>query len=134
MVGYVQSRGRARRATSTFVVMIQQNNASELDNYRSLSENEPQIRRLYQSGIPTLGAGGQTVDDEGNSDYVYPTDLAKRERFVVPGTGAILTYNTAIGLLGHLCSLIHAMRLPRHKDRVTVVPLSLQCSSLRCCH
>jgi len=106
MVGYVQSRGRARRATSTFVVMIQQNNASELDNYRSLSENEPQIRRLYQSGIPTLGAGGQTVDDEGNSDYVYPTDLAKRERFVVPGTGAILTYNTAIGLLGHLCSLI----------------------------
>jgi len=50
---------------------------------------------------------GQTMDRGGDgSDYVYPTDLAKRERFVVPGTNAILTYNTAIGLLGHLCSLI----------------------------
>ena len=108
MVGYVQSRGRARRATSTFVVMIQQNDTSQLDNYRSLSENEPHIRKLYQSGTPAplLGVGVQVEDDEDNSDYVYPTDLAKRERFVVPGTGAILTYNMAIGLLGHLCSLI----------------------------
>jgi endoribonuclease Dicer len=47
------------------------------------------------------------MDDEGDcSDYVYPTDLVNRESFVVPGTNAILTYNTAIGLLGHLCSLI----------------------------
>jgi endoribonuclease Dicer len=110
MVGYVQSRGRARRATSTFVVMIQQNNTSQRDSYLSLSENEPHIRRLYQSGTPVLNSspmGGQTMDDDGDSgDYVYPTDLAKRERFVVPGTNAILTYNTAIGLLGHLCSLI----------------------------
>ena len=109
-MGYVQSRGRARRATSTFVVMIQQNNTSQRDNYLSLSENEPHIRRLYQSGTPVLNSspmGGQTMDDDGGSgDYVYPTDLAKRERFVVPGTNAILTYNTAIGLLGHLCSLI----------------------------
>ena len=109
MVGYVQSRGRARRKTSTFVVMIQQNSASQLDNYRSLSENEPNIRKLYQSGTPLYSrpVGGETMDDDGDSsDYVYPTDLAKRERFVVPSTNAILTYNTAIGLLGHLCSLI----------------------------
>lgn len=110
MVGYVQSRGRARRATSTFVVMIQQNNTSQFDNYRSLSESEPHIRKLYQSGTPASLSGpmdSQTeVDDEDNNDYVYPTDLAKRERYVVPSTGAILTYNMAIGLLGHLCSLI----------------------------
>lgn len=110
MVGYVQSRGRARRATSTFVVMIQQNNTSQRDNYLSLSESEPHIRRLYQSGTLVFNSGlmgGQIMDDDGDSsDYVYPTDLAKRERFVVPSTNAILTYNTAIGLLGHLCSLI----------------------------
>ena len=110
MVGYVQSRGRARRATSTFVVMIQQNDTSQFDNYRYLSENEPHIRQLYQSGALTPFSGpvvDQMVDDEDDGgDYVYPSELAKRERFVVPGTGAILTYNTAIGLLGHLCSLI----------------------------
>jgi endoribonuclease Dicer len=109
MVGYVQSRGRARRATSTFVVMVQQNNTSEIENYRSLSEREPHIKSLYQSGAlksPSVPEGGQSEDEEDSSDYVYPTDLAKRERFVVPSTGAILTYNMAIGLLGHLCALI----------------------------
>jgi endoribonuclease Dicer len=106
MVGYVQSRGRARRKTSTFVVMIQQNSASQLDNYRSLSENEPNIRKLYQSGTPLYSrpVGGETMDDEADSgDYVYPTDLAKRERFVFPSTNAILTFNKAIGHHGHLC-------------------------------
>ena len=110
MVGYVQSRGRARRASSTFVVMIQQDDRSQFDNYRSLSENEPHMRQLYQSGTLTFFSepgNDQTMDNEEDiSDYVYPTELAKRERFVVPSTGAILTYNTAIGLLGHLCSLI----------------------------
>ncbi|KAI0253802.1 hypothetical protein BJV78DRAFT_1298163 [Lactifluus subvellereus] len=109
MVGYVQSRGRARRATSTFVVMVQQNNTSDIHNYRSLSEREPHMKKLYQSGTFTslsVLEGGQSEDEEDSSDYVYPTDLARRERFVVPSTGAILTYNMAIGLLGHLCALI----------------------------
>jgi endoribonuclease Dicer len=90
--------------------MIQQNDTSQYDNYRYLSENEPQIRQLYQSGAFTPFSGpvvDQLVDDEHDGgDYVYPSELAKRERFVVPSTGAILTYNTAVGLLGHLCSLI----------------------------
>jgi endoribonuclease Dicer len=109
MVGYVQSRGRARRATSTFVVMVQQNNTSEIENYRSLSEREPHIKSLYQSGdfkSLSVPERGQSDEEEDSNDYVYPTDLAKRERFVVPSTGAILTYNMAIGLLGHLCALI----------------------------
>src|ERR1700761_1776760 len=108
MVGYVQSRGRARRATSTFVVMVQRNCTSDIDNYRSFSQNEAYIKKLFRSSAPQSlqePVAGET-GDEGGSDYVYPTDLAKRERFVVPSTGAILTYNSAIGLLGHLCSLI----------------------------
>ncbi|KAI9446772.1 hypothetical protein H4582DRAFT_2070099 [Lactarius indigo] len=119
MVGYVQSRGRARRATSTFVVMVQQNSTSEIDNYRSFSESEAHIKKLYRSSAPRSlqePVAGETED--GGGDYVYPTDLAKRERFVVPSTGAILTYNSAIGLLGHLCSLIPCDAFtPSHKPR-----------------
>ncbi|KAH9063782.1 hypothetical protein EDB83DRAFT_2519936 [Lactarius deliciosus] len=119
MVGYVQSRGRARRATSTFVVMVQQDSTSEIDNYRSFSENEVHIKKLYRSSAPRSlqePVAGETEDGAG--DYVYPTDLAKRERFVVPSTGAILTYNSAIGLLGHLCSLIPCDAFtPSHKPR-----------------
>jgi len=88
--------------------MVQQNSTSDIDNYRSFSENEAYIKRLFHSSAPQPlqePIVGET-DDGGGSDYVYPTDLAKRERFVVPNTGAILTYNSAIGLLGHLCSLI----------------------------
>ena len=120
MVGYVQSRGRARRATSTFVVMVQQNSTSEIKNYRSFSENEAYIKRLFRSPAPHFlqePVAGET-EDGGGGDYVYPTDLAKRERFIVPGTDAILTYNSAIGLLGHLCSLIPCDTFtPSHKPR-----------------
>ena len=120
MVGYVQSRGRARRATSTFVVMVQQNSTSEIDNYRSFSQNEAYIKGLFRSSAPQSlpePVAGDTEDGGGN-DYVYPTDLAKRERFVVQSTGAILTYNSAIGLLGHLCSLIPCDTFtPSHKPR-----------------
>ncbi|KAF8274257.1 hypothetical protein EI94DRAFT_1794472 [Lactarius quietus] len=120
MVGYVQSRGRARRATSTFVIMVQQNSTSEIDNYRTFSHNEAYIKKLFRSSNPQSlqePVAGET-EDGGGSDYVYPTDLAKRERFAVQSTGAILTYNSAIGLLGHLCSLIPCDAFtPSHKPR-----------------
>ncbi|CAL1703381.1 unnamed protein product [Somion occarium] len=110
MVGYIQSRGRARQKTATFIVMIQQGQAMHAERYRAFSETEPELRRVYQTRDDRKEAQPED-DEEGFED---PDDLAERERFVVPSTNAVLTYNTAIGLLNHLCSLI-----PR--DRFTPV-------------
>lgn len=115
MVGYIQSRGRARQKAATFVVMVQEGQASHIERYKSFSESEPQLRLVYQTreDLPKPAQDDELEEGEERED---PLDLAERERYVVPNTGAILTYNTSIGLLNHLCSLI-----PR--DRFTPIHL-----------
>ena len=115
MVGYIQSRGRARQKAATFVVMVQEGQASHIERYKSFSESEPQLRLVYQTreDLPKPVQDDELEEGEERED---PLDLAERERYVVPNTGAILTYNTSIGLLNHLCSLI-----PR--DRFTPIHL-----------
>ena len=55
MVGYIQSRGRARHKTATFIVMVQEGHASHLERYKNFSESEPQLRLVYQrrDDLPT---------------------------------------------------------------------------------
>ncbi|KZT11110.1 uncharacterized protein LAESUDRAFT_642494 [Laetiporus sulphureus 93-53] len=109
MVGYLQSRGRARHRTSKFVIMVQQGHAAHMERYRAFSEIEPQLREVYQERDAEKEPG--EIDDEPDD----PVDIAERERYVVPHTGAVLTYNSAISLLNHLCSLIpHDKFTPVH--------------------
>ncbi|PCH38586.1 hypothetical protein WOLCODRAFT_88179 [Wolfiporia cocos MD-104 SS10] len=116
MVGYLQSRGRARHKTSRFIVMVQQGHLTHIERYRAFYESEPQLRRVYQTRD---AEDGQTInEDDEKEEKDHPADLAERERYVVPKTGAVLTYNSAIGLLNHLCSLIpHDKFTPMHLPR-----------------
>ncbi|KAF8638830.1 hypothetical protein AX17_001888 [Amanita inopinata Kibby_2008] len=111
MVGYVQSRGRARSRTSTFVVMVQENDCAQLARYNALKEGEPEISRVYRCRKDDMDD-----EDESDDDEVTAADLDQRERYVVPETGAILNYDNAIGLLNHLCSSIPTdIYTPTHK-------------------
>ncbi|KAG9318230.1 hypothetical protein JVU11DRAFT_311 [Chiua virens] len=109
MVGYVQSRGRARTKTSTFVIMAQVGHTSHLDRYKTFQEIEPELKKVYQAREnPTRPASPESSSDseEGELEEDDPEDLAARERYIVPSTGAVLTYGSAIGLINYLCSLI----------------------------
>lgn len=109
MVGYVQSRGRARTKTSTFVIMAQVGHTSHLDRYKTFQEIEPELKKVYQTREnPTRPASPELSSDseEGELEEDDPEDLAARERYIVPSTGAVLTYGSAIGLINYLCSLI----------------------------
>lgn len=117
LVGYVQSRGRARNKASTFIIMMQKGDTSHLSRYQTLKEGEPEANRAYQN---------RHVEDKENEDpeegeideddEASPADLAERERYVVPSSGAVLTYDNAISLLNYLCSLIPRDPFtPQHK-------------------
>ncbi|CDO68911.1 hypothetical protein BN946_scf185000.g54 [Trametes cinnabarina] len=112
MVGYVQSRGRARHKTSTFIIMVQEGAQSQAERYLQFHQSEPQLKQVYQ--YRDLAPPSSEEEDATPDD---PDDVAERERYVVPSTGAILTYTSAIGLLNHLCSLI-----PRDKFTPNHVP------------
>ncbi|KAI0933522.1 hypothetical protein AcV5_005646 [Taiwanofungus camphoratus] len=110
MVGYLQSRGRARHKSSKFVIMVQQGHATHMARYKAFSESEPHLRLVYQTRDDPSQS---SADEEEDSDH--PADIAERERYVIPHTGAVLTYGSAIGLLNHLCSLIpHDKFTPAH--------------------
>ena len=98
MVGYVQSRGRARHHTSTFVILVEEGNDHQLALYQALKESEPELRLIYQTRDTAA------VDDSFEDDDASDTPLG--ERYVVPTTGAILSYTTAASLLNRLCAII----------------------------
>ncbi|KAG6907451.1 hypothetical protein DXG01_008835 [Tephrocybe rancida] len=103
MVGYVQSRGRARNKASTFIVMIQQGDTAHLTRYQTLKTVEPEVNKVYQSRHASTD---DPLDDDIEGDEVNPADLLERERYVVESSGAVLTYDNSISLLNRLCSLI----------------------------
>ncbi|KAG6332184.1 hypothetical protein ID866_6907 [Astraeus odoratus] len=109
MVGYVQSRGRARTKSSSFVIMVQAGHASHLSRYAMFQSSEPELKRVYQTREgPTRppSPGPSSESEEGELEEDDPEDIAARERYIVPSTGAVLTYGSAIGLINYLCSLI----------------------------
>ncbi|KAG6845200.1 hypothetical protein H0H87_012527 [Tephrocybe sp. NHM501043] len=103
MVAYVQSRGRARNKTSTFIVMIQQGDTTHLSRYHTLKMAEPEVNKIYQS---RNAPPNHVFDEDAADDIVGPADLSERERYVVESSGAVLTYDNSISLLNRLCSLI----------------------------
>lgn len=106
MVGYVQSRGRARQHQSTFVVLVHENDLTEINRYQTFRRTEPELKAVYQN-MNSLNSSTE-LDAEDISEDVDddPRDLASRESYTIPSTGARLTYSSSIQLLNHLCSLI----------------------------
>lgn len=109
MVGYVQSRGRARnKETARFLVMVQEDNQAQADKFLSLQTEEPKMNREYQMRHPKLPEGeeDEDEDEEYANEAMYQADLRERERYVEPSTGAMITYDNALNLLSYLCSFI----------------------------
>lgn len=112
MVGYLQSRGRARHKTSTFIIMVQEGAQGQAERYLQFLHSEPHLKKVYQER--DVGVDVQ-MEEEDEDEHPDPCDLLERERYVVPATDAVLTYNTSINLLNHLCSLIPRDRFtPMH--------------------
>jgi endoribonuclease Dicer len=88
--------------------MVQEGHMAHLNRYRVFVDSEPELKRVYQSRENPTWPGSPTSSEseEGEVEEEDPIDLAARERYIVPSTGAVLTYGSAISLLNYLCSLI----------------------------
>ncbi|CAE6478937.1 unnamed protein product [Rhizoctonia solani] len=94
MVGYLQSRGRARKHDSAYVVLTDLEGGKR---YRKFREAEPHLRRIYQR------IHEEEAEQEGEMDIDEEEDV-EDERYVVKSTGAVATPSTAISLLHLWCS------------------------------
>ncbi|KAF8682784.1 Dicer dimerization domain [Rhizoctonia solani] len=103
MVGYLQSRGRARKHDSAYVVLTDPEGAKR---YRGFRGAEPHLRRIYQR------ISEEEAQQDGEMDVEEEEDV-DNERYVVKSTGAVVTPSTAIGLLHLWCSQLEVDRFTK---------------------
>lgn len=105
MVGYVQSRGRARNKTSKFVIMIQKDDVACLAKYHQYLSAEPHLKSVYQTRQVDVTDSGEDQEDDEDEELDL-VDLSERERYVVPSTSAFISYDNSLSLINQLCSMI----------------------------
>ncbi|CCM06284.1 uncharacterized protein FIBRA_08535 [Fibroporia radiculosa] len=93
-VSWAQSRGRARKSRSSFVLMFE-NGAEQRQKVEEWEQTEYKMMTLYNDPNRISGAVFEEDDDE-------EVDL----QYVVPSTGAILTLHSATSHLNHFCAVL----------------------------
>ncbi|KZT27478.1 P-loop containing nucleoside triphosphate hydrolase protein, partial [Neolentinus lepideus HHB14362 ss-1] len=97
MASWAQSRGRARRERSSFVLMFSDDNVFR-KQVLQWEELEKRMMALYND------PNRKVMEIVNDNDEV---DEDEEERtYTVPSTGAVVTLHSAIGHLAHFCSIL----------------------------
>ncbi|ORY90629.1 hypothetical protein BCR35DRAFT_349581 [Leucosporidium creatinivorum] len=108
ITGYIQSRGRARAASSDYIVFAERG-SREAQVYRGYLEQEPILREMYAT--------------RPAEDPLDEPELDNTPTYTVPSTGALLTYQSAIPLLSQFCALLGTDNFSQQQKPIyTVIP------------
>lgn len=111
LIQYIQSRGRARRANSKYIHMIERNNREHQEIIKEVRHNANKLKRFCEA----LPEDRKLTGNDFNMDYF----LAKESRsriYSVPSTGAMLNYKTSLAVLANFVD-----RLPQAQEENFVV-------------
>ncbi|KAI8942644.1 Dicer-like protein 1 [Plenodomus lindquistii] len=111
MIGYVQSRGRARHTNSKYLHMLEDGNNDHRQRVLDVRSDEKVMRDFCQGLSQDRKIDG--FDEDGSdllelSDTLFPS-------FTDPRTGARLTYRSSLSVLNHFVAIIPS------PDRETMV-------------
>lgn len=95
MIQYIQSRGRARQAESTYYHMIEDGNGDHRRRVLQNTANENTLRKFCSS----LPEDRQLTGSDFDMDYYLRKDRDKRV-YKVRASGAMITYNSSLSILG----------------------------------
>lgn len=103
MIGYVQSRGRARHQNSKYLHMVEQDNSS----HKALLCNARNAETVMKGFCE--GLSGDRVLNELDSDVATYLDAEEEYRtYIDPETGAKLTYRSSLSVLAHFVASLPA--------------------------
>ncbi|BGP13262.1 hypothetical protein JCM10213_004968 [Rhodosporidiobolus nylandii] len=112
ITGYVQSRGRARKADALFVVLAEEGSA-DAERYEDYVEQEAQLQTMYAE---------RPLDDDEQQE----PELDDLPNYTTRA-GALLTHQSAIPTLAQFCQLIRFDAFtPLQKPHYTVSPSGLE--------
>ncbi|EMD40161.1 hypothetical protein CERSUDRAFT_112373 [Gelatoporia subvermispora B] len=95
MVSWAQSRGRARRKKSTFILMFEDGGVHH-KLVQQWEDIEARMMALYNDVSRDAASAPEPEDDEDDES----------EEYVVESTGAVLTLHSATSHLNHFCSVL----------------------------
>ncbi|CBX93957.1 similar to dicer-like protein 1 [Plenodomus lingam JN3] len=102
MIGYVQSRGRARHTNSKYLHMLEDGNHDHRQRVMDVRSDEVVMRQFCQSLSQDRRIDGS--DEDGNdllalSEILFPY-------YTDPKSGARLTYRSSLSILNHFIAVI----------------------------
>ncbi|KAE8662432.1 Endoribonuclease Dicer-like protein 1 [Hibiscus syriacus] len=115
VLAYIQSRGRARKPGSDYILMIERGNLSHATFLRNARNSEETLRKeaIERTDLSHLKDTSRLISVDRVPGTVYQ----------VESTGAVVSLNSAVGLVHFYCS-----QLP--SDRHAVLPLSTSLSDI----
>ncbi|KAG8783913.1 Dicer-like protein 1 [Serendipita sp. 397] len=119
---YIQSRGRARQAGSSFIIMLEEGPTPERGKVEMLQIGEGLAKNIYGQKMDRL------EDNSLDDDLAVDVDDFPEDRLVIEKTGASLTPADAISLLNNLCSLIpHDQHTRPLVPKYKIDPMTFRC-------
>ena len=112
MIAYVQSRGRARHRNSKYLHMLEVGNDDHRERLMQVGLDE-KVMRDFCKGL----AGESLLDNLGDSSDLFGVEDKLYPSFVVPESGAKLTYRSSLLVLNHFVAT-----LPTHNHETCLQP------------
>ncbi|CAN4087097.1 unnamed protein product [Withania somnifera] len=102
ILAYIQSRGRARKPGSDYILMVERDNSSHEAFLRNARNSEETLRKeaVERTDISHLKGASKLISGEASIDSVYQ----------VESTGAVVSLNSAVGLIHFYCSQLPSDR------------------------
>ncbi|CAN1309687.1 Endoribonuclease Dicer homolog 1 [Linum perenne] len=102
VLAYIQSRGRARKPGSDYILMVERGNLSHAAFLRNARNSEETLRReaIERTDLSHLKDTSRLISVDPVPGTVYE----------VPSTGAVVSLNSAVGLIHFYCSQLPSDR------------------------
>jgi hypothetical protein len=109
LIAYIQSRGRARRPDSKYILMVEKNNKSQLGMLEEFRALEKDLKSYIQAlpedrNVARKFAVRMDVDFDSDEDYDSDDEDYLENSVIVPETGATITKQNAVPLIHRYCS------------------------------
>ncbi|RCI04146.1 Dicer-like protein 1, partial [Rhizopus stolonifer] len=109
LIAYIQSRGRARKKDSKYVVLVESQNMSQHNNFQDFRALEAEMKTFCQilpseRNVANKFSVGQDLELDSSDEEDSDEEDYLEYSIIVPETGATITKQNAVPLLHKYCS------------------------------
>ncbi|KAM0346655.1 hypothetical protein ACHAPU_005367 [Fusarium lateritium] len=100
VIQYVQSKGRARKAHSRYITMLEEGNMRQLRSIKQATGDAMALQKFCQA----LPADRKLQDDSFDEMLEIQNELMQQQIYEIPSTGARLTFASSLEILARFAS------------------------------